>query len=56
MPQTIRIASSQSLRESCRSTPKAVCSMGVERPVPHSTRPFERMSTVATFSAMRWAA
>lgn len=27
--------------------------MGVERPVPHSTRPPESTSTVATFSAMR---
>jgi hypothetical protein len=27
--------------------------MGVDRPVPHSTRPFERMSAVATFSATR---
>ncbi len=34
-------------------TPNAVCSIGVERPVPHSTRPWLRMSTVATFSATR---
>jgi len=36
-----------------RSTPNAICSIGVERPVPHSTRPPDRMSTVATFSATR---
>jgi len=34
-------------------TPKAICSIGVDRPVPHSTRPWLSTSTVATFSAMR---
>jgi hypothetical protein len=53
MPQTISIASFQWSRLFSRSTPKAVCSIGVERPVPHSTRPPESTSTVATFSATR---
>ena len=53
MPQTIWIASFHCSRERSRSTWKAVCSIGVERPVPHSTRPRESTSTVATFSAMR---
>ena len=35
------------------STPNAVCSMGVDRPVPHWTRPLDNTSTVATFSATR---
>ena len=34
-------------------TPNAVCSIGVDRPVPHSTLPLLKMSTVATFSATR---
>src|SRR5215471_7184809 len=51
--QMISIASAHSARLCSRSTWKAVCSMGVDRPVPHSTRPFERMSAVATFSATR---
>ena len=51
--QMIWIASSHSARLASRSTWNAVCSIGVERPVPHSTRPFERMSAVATFSATR---
>ena len=38
---------------SSAGTPKAICSIGVERPVPHSTRPWESTSTVATFSATR---
>jgi hypothetical protein len=38
---------------SSAGTPKASCSIGVERPVPHSTRPWESTSTVATFSATR---
>lgn len=53
IPVTIPIASRQSSRDRSRSTPKAVCSMGVERPVPHSTRPPDSTSTVAAFSAMR---
>lgn len=53
MPHTISIASFQSSRLFSRSTWKAVCSIGVERPVPHCTRPRDRMSTVATFSAIR---
>jgi hypothetical protein len=53
MPQTIWIASFHWSRDFSRSTWKAVCSIGVERPVPHSARPFERTSRVATFSAMR---
>ena len=57
MPQTILMASAQSSRDLSRSTPNAVCSIGVERPVPHSTRPCESRSTAATFSAIalrRW--
>ncbi len=50
---TASIASSHSSRLSSRGTWKAVCSIGVDRPVPHSTRPPERMSAVATFSATR---
>ena len=38
---------------SLAGTPKAICSMGVDRPVPHSTRPWLNTSTVATFSATR---
>jgi hypothetical protein len=49
----IWMASSHSPRDFTRSTWKAVCSMGVLRPVPHSTRPLLRMSAVATFSATR---
>ena len=49
----ISIASSHSARLASRSTWNAVCSIGVDRPVPHSMRPFERMSAVATFSATR---
>ena len=44
-------------REEFAELPKlkliAVCSIGVERPVPHSTRPSDSRSTVATFSATR---
>ncbi len=54
IPHTIRMASAQSSRDFSRSTPKAICSIGVERPVPHCTRPWESRSTAATFSAMRW--
>src|SRR6266513_1109399 len=43
MAQMISIASAHSDRLRSRSTWKAVCSMGVDRPVPHSTRPWERM-------------
>ena len=51
---TISVASCHSWRErSSIGTPNAICSIGVERPVPHSTRPWLRMSTVATFSATR---
>ncbi len=50
---TARIASSHWSRLSSRGTWNAVCSIGVDRPVPHSTRPLERMSAVATFSATR---
>ena len=53
MAQTIRIASSHSARLASRSTWKAVCSIGVDRPVPHSTLPWDRTSAVATFSATR---
>ena len=54
MPTTISIASFQWSRErSSVGTPKAACSIGVERPVPHSTRPWLSTSTVATFSATR---
>ena len=53
MPHTISMASCQSSRERSRSTPKAICSIGVDRPVPHTARPLDKMSTVATFSAMR---
>src|SRR6266540_3739232 len=53
MAQMISIASAHSARECSRSTWNAACSIGVDRPVPHSTRPFERMSAVATFSATR---
>src|SRR5579859_5611985 len=35
------------------STPKADCSIGVDRPVPHSTLPLDNTSAVATFSATR---
>ena len=38
---------------SLAGTPKAICSIGVDRPVPHSTRPWLNTSTVATFSATR---
>jgi hypothetical protein len=51
--QMISMASAHSARLASRSTWNAVCSIGVDRPVPHSTRPFERMSAVATFSATR---
>ena len=47
------MASAHSARLASRSTWNAVCSIGVERPVPHSMRPCERMSAVATFSATR---
>ena len=50
---TISMASCQCSRECSRSTPNAICSIGVERPVPHSTRPPDKTSTVATFSAIR---
>ena len=53
MPQTIWMASAQSSRDLSRSTWNAVCSIGVERPVPHWTRPCESRSTAATFSAIR---
>ena len=53
MPTTASIASCHWSRLFSRSTPNAICSIGVDRPVPHSTRPFERMSAVATFSATR---
>ena len=53
MPQMISMASRHSSRLFSRSTWNAVCSMGVERPVPHSTRPLDSTSTVATFSATR---
>src|SRR5439155_15908037 len=53
MCTTDLMASSAAARLVSRSTPNAVCSMGVERPVPHSTRPLDRTSTVATFSATR---
>jgi hypothetical protein len=53
MPTTILMASAQSERDCSRSTWNAACSIGVERPVPHSTRPLDRMSTEATFSAIR---
>ena len=45
------MASCHSARLSSTGTWKAVCSMGVDRPVPHSMRPPERTSAVATFSA-----
>ena len=51
--QMISMASAHSARLASRSTWNAVCSIGVERPVPHSMRPCERMSAVATFSATR---
>ena len=54
MRTTISTASRHWARDrSSAGTPKAVCSIGVDRPVPHSTRPCERTSTVATFSATR---
>ena len=53
MPVMIWMASSHSRRLCSRSTWNAVCSMGVDRPVPHSTRPSDRTSAVATFSATR---
>ena len=53
MPQMISMASRHSSRLFSRSTPNAVCSMGVDRPVPHWTRPLDSTSTVATFSATR---
>ena len=51
--QMILMASSHSARLASRSTWNAVCSIGVDRPVPHSIRPCDRMSAVATFSATR---
>ena len=39
MPQMISMASRHSSRLFSRSTWNAVCSIGVDRPVPHSTRP-----------------
>jgi hypothetical protein len=53
MPTIASMPSFHCSRDSAGSTPKAICSMGVDRPVPHSTRPPERMSAVATFSATR---
>jgi hypothetical protein len=53
MPTTAWIASWAISLDASRSTPNAVCSIGVDRPVPHSTRPPLRMSAVATFSATR---
>ncbi len=38
---------------SSAGTWNASCSLGVDRPVPHSTRPRLKTSTVATFSATR---
>ena len=53
MPTTVRHAASIFFFEFGTSTANAVCSIGVERPMPHSTRPCDSMSTVATFSAIR---
>ena len=54
MATTISTASFHWTRDSSvGGTPKAICSIGVDRPVPHSTRPWLSTSTVATFSAMR---
>ena len=51
MEHTISMASFHCSRVCSRSTLNAICSMGVDRPVPHSTLPPDRMSAVATFSA-----
>jgi hypothetical protein len=51
--ETIFAASTSCALDVSASTPKASCSIGVERPRPHSTRPPLSTSTVATFSAMR---
>ena len=53
MPTMASMASRAWSLEFSRSTWNAVCSIGVDRPVPHSTRPLDRMSAVATFSATR---
>src|SRR6266545_4530985 len=53
IPTIAWIASRAWSFEFLMSTPNAICSMGVERPVPHSIRPFDKMSAVATFSATR---
>ena len=39
MPTTAWMASCHCSRLASRSTPNAICSIGVDRPVPHSTRP-----------------
>ena len=50
MPTTVLVAASIFSFERGMSTPNAVCSIGVERPIPHSTRPCDSTSTVATLS------